>query len=68
MDFRIRTFMPLANADISIPDTILFKFGSYNGWDVNNLTKEDLYQMTIDHFTEVVSDPVVTPVIPPQFP
>ena len=68
MDFGIRSFLALGNTNVSIPDEILFKFGNSNNWDIENLTKEQLYQMTIDHFTEQISEPVIADIIPPVFP
>jgi len=69
MDFGIRSFVALANTDISIPDTILFKFGvAQFGPDVTQLSQQELYTMVIDHFGQTIGAPVESPIVPPIFP
>ncbi len=71
MNFRIRSFICLANLEVSIPDTILFNFGiaQFGQDNVANLSQQQLYQMVIDHFNDTV-EPATGPTLinPPVFP
>lgn len=54
MNFEVQTFIILDNVDISIPETILFGFLVKNGYDMDQV--DDVYQATLDHLSEAVSD------------